>query len=67
MGGKSSDVADQINTGMKTFIQFVNEAVQPPADKSVEAPRKIAGHTFAEGEIEKPKLEAPTKKFSPGA
>jgi hypothetical protein len=29
---------------MKTFIQFVNEAVQPPAEKPVEkARRKIAG------------------------
>jgi hypothetical protein len=41
---------------MKTFIQFVNEAVQPPAEKP---PRKIAGHTFAEEQIEEQEPEAP--------
>lgn len=52
LGGKSSEPAT-INTGMKTFVQFVNETIQPPAEKSPKTPpRKIAGHTFAEEQSE---------------
>ena len=41
---------------MKTFLQFANEAVQSPTEKPAEKPpRKIAGHTFAEEQDQKPK------------
>jgi hypothetical protein len=43
---------------MKTFSQFVKETVQNPNPKP---PRKIAGHTFAEEQIEESKPEAPAQ------
>ncbi len=47
-----------INTRMKTFLQFVNEAVPNPKQKQ---PRKIAGHTFAEEQDQEQKPEAPAQ------
>ena len=44
---------------MKTFIQFANDAIQPPAEKPVEKPpQEIAGHTFAEDQADESDLEA---------
>jgi len=45
-----------MNTHTKTFLQFANEAIQNPNQKP---PRKIAGHTFAEGQDQEQKPEAP--------
>lgn len=42
-----------LNTFMKTFLQFANEAIQSPAEGPAQKPpRKIAGHTFAEEQSE---------------
>jgi hypothetical protein len=43
---------------MKTFNQFLKQTA-PPASPNQKPLRKIAGHTFAEEQIEEPEPEVP--------